>query len=163
MAQSWCRILASAMLDRFLILLSGAITLVSICVYPQPGLPTRPPLARWRGEQGDLGNLTPYRPERRVTGTIRNFGGPLAGGVKLWEQGFLRYQPNIRFEDNLASSDAAIGGLEAGVADLAPSGREPALTEFLSFNEVFHHDPLAITVATGSYDVPGRSWGLRSS
>ena len=110
-------------------------------------------------QQDGLNKLPAYEPTVKVSGVIRNFGSGLSGLVKLWEEGFRTVQPGVRFEDNLASSDAAIAGLEAGVADLAPNGREPSLTEFLSFYEIFKHDgPLQIAVATGSYDVVGRSW-----
>ena len=55
--------------------------------------------------------------------------------------------------------DAAIGALESGAADLAPNGREPVLTEYLSFAEVFNNDgPFQVTVATGAYKALGRTW-----
>jgi phosphate transport system substrate-binding protein len=110
-------------------------------------------------EEASVNSLPAYQPEHKVSGVIRNFGSPLSGLLKKWEEGFAEYQPGVQFQDNLASGDAAIGGLETGVADLAPNGREVALTEFLSFYETFKHDgPLQIAVATGSYDVVGRSW-----
>jgi phosphate transport system substrate-binding protein len=120
-------------------------------------------LVFWRSsltaEEPQLHNLPEYRPGTKVHGVIRNFGSPLSGLVKMWEEGFCAFQPDITFKDDLSSSDAAIGGLETGVADLAPNGREPALTEFLSFFETFKHDgPFQIAIATGSYDVPGRTW-----
>ncbi len=94
-----------------------------------------------------------------VTGVIRTSGSELAGLLTLWEQDFAKYQPGVKFENRLASGDAAIGALEAGAADIAVNGREPVLTEFLSFAEVFGNDgPFQVTVATGSYEKLGRTW-----
>ena len=66
-------------------------------------------------KQPELKQLPEYKSEMKVHGVIRNFGSRLSGLVKLWEEGFPAVQPGVRFEDNLASSDAAIGGREAGV------------------------------------------------
>ena len=122
----------------------ATVVIVSTCGWPQ---------------QWDLSTLPAYQPEQKVSGVIKNFGSGLNGLLKSWEDGFRKYNPGIKFDDNLPSSDGAIGGLEAG-ADLAPSGREPVLTEYLSFNETFNCDPLEITVATGAYDVKGRTWAI---
>src|SRR2546429_1717634 len=53
--------------------------------------------------------------------------------------------------------DAAIPALVTGVADLAPDGGEATLTETLSFFETYGYHPTDITVATGAFDVAGRS------
>ena len=106
-----------------------------------------------------LQDLPDYVPQQTVSGVIRNNGSDLGGLMARWEKGFAKYQPGIVFHDDLRSGDAAIGALEAGASDLAPNGREPVLTEYLSFAEVFQNDgPLQVTVATGSYDVLGRTW-----
>ena len=103
--------------------------------------------------------LPEYQPIQPVSGLIRISGSALGGLVRSWEKGFTTVQPAIRFQDDLRSGDAAIGALEAGSADLAANGREPVLTEFLSFAEVFGNDgPFQVTVATGSYNVLGRTW-----
>ena len=104
--------------------------------------------------------LPAYQPRAAVSGTIRNFGSGLGGLVKLWEQGFAKVQPGVRFDDHLPTSDAAIPALVTGVADLAPDGGEATLTESLSFFEVHGHPPADIVVATGSFDVEGHSNGL---
>src|SRR5260221_2025060 len=103
-------------------------------------------------------SLAPYHPAQKVSGVIKSFGSDLAGLVKAWEAGFLKHYPGVRFEDNLPSSDAAIGRLVGG-ADVAPIGREAETTELLSFYETFNHDPLGIVVGTGAFDVIGRTWG----
>jgi phosphate transport system substrate-binding protein len=107
----------------------------------------------------DLKDLPVYLPKASVSGVIRNSGSSLGGLLKIWERGFNQHQPGIRFQDDLRSGDAAIGALESGAADLAINGREPVLTEFLSFAEAFGNDgPFQVTVATGSFDVLGRTW-----
>jgi len=111
-------------------------------------------------QEWDLGTLPSYEPRQKVSGVIRNFGSDFGGLLKVWESGFQKYQPGIRFEDTLPTSDAAMGALVSGVADLAPSGRELIINEYLSFFETFNYSPLEITVASGSFDVKGKSFGL---
>jgi phosphate transport system substrate-binding protein len=104
--------------------------------------------------------LPPYKAEQAVSGTIRNFGFGLAGVLSSWEEGFRKVQPEVRFEDHLPTSDAAIPALVTGVADLAPDGGEATLTETLSFFETYGYLPTDITVATGAFDMEGRSNGI---
>lgn len=108
----------------------------------------------------DLRGLPQYQPGQSVSGTIRNFGFGLGGVLARWEQAFRAIQPQIRFEDHLPTSDAAIPALVTGVADLAPDGGEPTLTENLSFYETYGYYPTEVIVATGAFDVPGRSNGI---
>jgi phosphate transport system substrate-binding protein len=111
------------------------------------------------GGEDSLQGIPQYVPQQQVSGVIRVFGSSLSGLIPVWERGFVKYQPVIKFEDDLRSGDSAIGALEAGTADLAANGREPVLTEFLSFAEVFQNDgPFQVTIGTGSYDVLGRTW-----
>ncbi len=108
----------------------------------------------------NLTELPRYQPEQHLSGTIRSFGFSLGGMMPIWEEGFRKYQPEIRFEDKFPSGDAAIAGLVSGVADLGPQGRELVLTEYLAFYETFHYYPTDITVMTGAYDVDGATCGL---
>jgi phosphate transport system substrate-binding protein len=107
----------------------------------------------------DLDDVPRYKPEQEVTGTIRNFGFGLGGVLKLWEEDFRKIHPGIQFDDRLPTSDAAIPALVTGVADLAPDGGEPTLTESLSFFEVYGYPVTGITVASGAFDVEGKSNG----
>ncbi len=110
-------------------------------------------------EANVLDGFPTYSPQTKISGTIRLNGSSLGGLVALWEKGFVKFQPGVTFQSSLLSGDAAIGALESGASDLAPNGREPVLTEYLSFAEVFHNDgPFQVTVGTGSYDVLGRTW-----
>ncbi|MGH7106010.1 MAG: PstS family phosphate ABC transporter substrate-binding protein [Acetobacteraceae bacterium] len=110
--------------------------------------------------QFDLSALPHYDPTRQATGTIRILGSPLAGMMRVWEHGFRRYQPGVRFVDRFPSSDAGIAGLVTGVADLGPQAREQTVVEQLMFYETFGHAARSVTVATGGYDAEGMADGL---
>jgi phosphate transport system substrate-binding protein len=103
--------------------------------------------------------LPSYKPTQIVTGTIRNFGFGLGGVLQLWEAGFQTFHPGIRFDDKLPTSDAAIPALVTGVTDLAPDGGEATLTENLSFFETYGYPVTDITVASGAFDIEGKSNG----
>jgi phosphate transport system substrate-binding protein len=104
--------------------------------------------------------LPPYKAQQRVAGTIRNFGFGFGGVLKEWETAFRKVQPAVVFDDKLPTSDAAIPALVTGATDLAPDGGEPIITETLSFYESFGYNLTSITVASGAYDVEGRSNGI---
>jgi phosphate transport system substrate-binding protein len=106
------------------------------------------------------GDLPPYAAQQHVSGTIRNFGFGLGGVLERWEAAFRQVQPLVRFDDKLPTSDAAIPALVTGAADLAPDGGEPIITETLSFYETFGYNLTSVTVASGAYDVEGRSNGI---
>ncbi|MDD3178958.1 MAG: hypothetical protein PHQ04_01260 [Opitutaceae bacterium] len=108
---------------------------------------------------GKLEALPSYQPEQKVSGVIRQFGSKMRGMVKIWEEGFRQYHPEVRFEDVFHEA-AGIAGLYTNVADVGTSGREPVLTEYFSFYETFRYLPVEITVATGAFDVQGASYGL---
>src|SRR5215813_1428287 len=108
----------------------------------------------------DLSSLPEYKPETKVTGVIRNYGTPLAGLVKVWEEGFRKFHPEARFDDKFPTSEGGIGALITGVADIGTGGREPVLNEYLGFNEAFNYDLTEITVGAGAYDIKGRTWAL---
>jgi phosphate transport system substrate-binding protein len=122
--------------------------------------------------QFDLSGLPAYQPQQRVSGTIRQWGNnyikdsPL---VDVWEAGFRKYHPDIRFKDNLSSSAVAFPGLIAGVADLAPMGRQALWDELKGFEREgadggaegsSNVDVVEIVMATGSFDVRGWTFAL---
>ena len=111
-------------------------------------------------ENFNLAGLPTYQPEQKVSGTIRSFGFSLGGMMPIWEEGFRKYHPEIRFDDKFPSGDVAIAGLVSGVSDLGPQGRELVLTENLAFYETYGYYPTDITVMTGAYDVDGMACGL---
>ena len=107
-----------------------------------------------------------YSPTQQVSGTIRIWGhggrgkdldGPL---VQSWEQSFRKYQPNVRFENQLRGNSSAIGGLYTGAADLAFMEREIWPTEIDAYDQVFGHKPSSVPAMTGSVDVPNHAFAL---
>ena len=108
----------------------------------------------------DLRELPAYQPQQKVSGVIRNYGFAFGGLLKVWEEGFRKHHPDVTFQDTLPTSDAAFPALVTGVTDLAPDGGEPAITELLSFFEVYGYHALDIVAASGTYDVEGKSPGI---
>src|SRR5258708_7097469 len=108
----------------------------------------------------DLSGIPGYVPQQKVSGVIRNYGFGFGGVYKIWEGGLREFQPDVSFDDKFPTSDAAFPALVTGVTDLAPDGGEPAITEELSFFEVYGYHATDITVASGTYDVDGRSPGI---
>ena len=108
----------------------------------------------------DLSGFPAYAPRRQVSGVIRNYGFGFGGLFKIWEEQFRKFHPGVTFNDTFPTSDAAFPALVTGVTDLAPDGGEPAITEVLSFFEVNGYHATDITVASGTYDVEGRSPGI---
>ncbi len=132
------------------LLLLAAATSLAPCAHAAPDLPTQlSPI-----------DVPRYEPEQSVSGTIRNFGSAFGGLLARWEDGFSKIHPGIRFDDKLPTSDAAIPALVTGAADLGPDGGEATLTENLSFFEVYGYPVTDITVASGAFDVEGKSNGL---
>lgn len=100
----------------------------------------------------DLEVLPAYVPSRPVTGTIRSWGhGFLRPMMKLWEAGFQRYHPGVRFEDRLVTSAAAIAGLYTQRADLGVLAREITPPEVAAYEKMAGQKLTPVTVLTGSY------------
>lgn len=108
----------------------------------------------------DLSGLPAYLAEQPVSGVLRNYGNSFGGLLPRWEEAFRRHHPEITFQDTLPTSDAAFPAMVIGATDLAPNGSEPALVEWLSFYEVHGYHATDITVATGTFNVPGRTPGI---
>jgi phosphate transport system substrate-binding protein len=113
-------------------------------------------------ERFDLDGIPAYKPEQPVSGTIREWGsnyfehGSLG---KLWEEGFKKYHPEVKFEHHLETTGAAIPALTFGMADVAP-GRHITSNESLLFQRYHNSLPLEIPVVTGSLNVPGWSYAI---
>ena len=118
------------------------------------------------GGRAETGNLPAYRPEQRVSGTIRIWGHGAAGKdfirtlVLNWEAGFQKYQPGVQFDNQLMGTASAIGALYTGTGDLALLGREIWPDEIQAFREVLHYPPLGIEITTGSYAVRNKDFAL---
>lgn len=117
----------------------------------------------------DLSGLPVYRPEERVSGTLRQWGNNYpkdSGLMAVWEAEFRRHHPGIVFEDNLHSSAVGIPGLITGAADLAPMGRQALWDELKGLERAGAGDSksetevVEIVMATGSYNVRGWTFAL---
>jgi phosphate transport system substrate-binding protein len=111
----------------------------------------------------DLAGLPDYKPERQLSGTIRQWGSNYLADSALegyLEDEFHKYQPNIAFENTLKSTFIGIAGLYTGRADLAPMGRRGTSDELQGYQRIFDSAPLEIVMATGSYNVPGWTFAL---
>src|SRR6202521_528925 len=110
----------------------------------------------------NLDELPGYKPEQKVSGTIRVWGsGYFAQGNlgKYWEEGFRKHHPEIKFDYHFKAPALAIPALSMGMADIAPS-RHITFDETLMFERVFSRDPIEITMVTGSLNVPGWNYAL---
>ena len=96
-----------------------------------------------------------------MTGTIRNWGNNyIAALMKMWQDGFQKYHPAIRFETNLKGTEAAVAGLHGGIADLAFVGREVYGPESRGFENWFGYQPLVIQISSGSYNTQHKTFAL---
>lgn len=106
-------------------------------------------------------SLPPYRPRQQVSGTVTSWGhGFLKVMMRYWEQDFHRFQPNVRFKDDLASSAAAMAGLYTGRANLGVLAREIVPMEAAAYRKMAGQRPFAVTVLTGAYADPDKVMAL---
>ncbi len=111
----------------------------------------------------DLSALPEYKPTQTMSGTIRQWGSNyLADSMleKYLEDGFHKYHPSVKFENNLGSTFIGIAGLYAKRGELAPMGRRATWDELQGYQRVFNTLPVEIAMATGSYDVAGWTFAL---
>jgi len=102
-----------------------------------------------------------YRPQTQVSGTIRSWGSAqMAELMALWERGFQRYHPAVRFEDKLNGTVSGMGGLYGGAADLSLMGREIWPAEAMAYEQTVGHSAIGVQVAIGSFDVPTKADAL---
>jgi phosphate transport system substrate-binding protein len=105
----------------------------------------------------DISGIPHYTPKTHVTGTLRIWGsnyitdGMLGG---FWETAFKKYHPGVTFQYRMKTTLAAVPSLVFGVSDLG-IGRKITFSELEMFQRYTNRSPIEITMATGSYDVPG--------
>lgn len=110
---------------------------------------------------GSLRGLPAYVPDMHVSGVIRVAGSPQMGDLlHLYEEGFRRFQPQVRFDESLKNTVTAVEGVYSGRAEIGLVGREVWREEVQAFTKAKGHPPLAVEVATGSYDVPKATFAL---
>jgi phosphate transport system substrate-binding protein len=100
-----------------------------------------------------------FVPGPPMPGVIRVWGNDFMVKLQgLWEEGFHKSHPEIKFDDTLKSSAQALGALYTNVADLGLLGREVWPTEVLGFQKMFQYEPLGVQAATGSFHTEGKTW-----
>jgi phosphate transport system substrate-binding protein len=111
--------------------------------------------------EAQTSNLPTYTPAQQIVGVIRTWGSPQMGDLlKRYEEGFQKFQPSVRFEDDLKSTVSAVAGVYSGRADIGLLGREIWPTEAQAFESVTGHPAAVIEVATGAFDVPKATYAL---
>src|SRR5260221_1650604 len=104
---------------------------------------------------------SPYQSVQATDGVIRIWGDDQMDAVmKRWQTGFQKLHPKVRFETNLLGTGTGMAGLYSGIADLALLGRDATASEVMAFEWVFRYKPLGVEVATGSLDVPGKTFAI---
>lgn len=102
-----------------------------------------------------------YSPQGQVSGTIRSWGSAqMAELMALWERGFQRFHPAVRFEDKLKGTVSGMGGLYSGATDLSLMGREIWPAEAMAYEQTTGHSATGVQVAMGSFDVPTKADAL---
>ena len=110
----------------------------------------------------DLSGLPDYKPEQQVSGTIREWGSNYPADSELnqyWLTEFAKYEPGVKFEVKMRTALEAAAALATGVADIAAC-RAFTFSDEELYERVYNHPPLRVTIATGSFDVPGWSPAL---
>lgn len=121
------------------------------------GLKTKGKRAYYPANRWDLSDLPAYRPEQQVSGTIRMWGSNyITDGFlgQYWEEAFRKYEPGVSFQFNMLTTRAAVPSLVFGVSDLG-IGRKVTTEEMQLYQRYKNHNPIEISIATGSYDVTG--------
>ncbi|MDB5694807.1 MAG: ABC-type phosphate transport system substrate-binding protein [Sphingomonas bacterium] len=106
-----------------------------------------------------LPDLPGYKPDTKITGTLRVYGSELKNAVEYLMKGFQAFHPNIRISwSNASSSEGGIAGLYTGISDVAPMGDDAKITDMMPFWNTFGYMPTEISVASGGYEKRGSLW-----
>lgn len=109
----------------------------------------------------DVSDLQPYKPQQQVSGTLRVYGNNyIPALMKLWQEGFQKFQPDVTFTTNLPGTEAAMAGITSGTADIAFIGREGYRAEINGFKGRFGYEPLGIEISSGSFGTPHKTFSL---
>ncbi len=125
-------------------------------------LKVKGPKTYYPADKFDLSDLPAYTPKETVSGTIRLWGSNyIVDGMvgEYWEKAFQQFHPGVKFEYNMLTTRSAVPSLIFGVSDLG-IGRKVSTQELQLYQRYKNHDPLEITLATGSYNVTGWNPGF---
>jgi len=104
---------------------------------------------------GAAAGLADYRPQTRLEGTLRISGNDkMQGMLQALENGFVKYQPGLRFTSWLTGTASGMYGLEMRTADLAAMGRAINPFERYGTYERSWTYPVEIEIATGNLGKP---------
>lgn len=108
-----------------------------------------------RSEESELPS---YQRMYSVTGVIHVWGNSeMSSLLERWRTGFRKFHPHARIEAKLTGSDIAMAGLYTSLADIALLGRECTASDAKAFEWIFRYRPERVEIATGSFDLPGKS------
>ena len=147
---------ATSRCASFLLLSSVFLSLV--------GIPSARPEAQPLQDASDpavafVQQLEPFKPEGRVSGTIRlwghgshkrNFMGNL---ILRWSSEFRRWHPEVKFENRMYGTASAAGALYTEAGDIALLGEEISPAARAAFRRAKGYQPTEVLVATGSLDI----------
>jgi phosphate transport system substrate-binding protein len=109
----------------------------------------------------DVSDLTPYKPQRTVSGVVRVYGNNyIPALMKRWQEGFQKFQPGVTFTTSLPGTEAAMSGITSGIADISFIGREGYRSEIRGFKGRFGYEPLGIEISSGSFGTPHKTFSL---
>lgn len=106
-----------------------------------------------------LQDMPAYQPREKVSGTISLWGH---GSTKIdfmrrlvtrWQEGFARYQPDVKFDYRMYGTASAIGALYSDSGDLALMGEEIWPYAAAAYQRVKGYPVASVEIATGSLDV----------
>jgi phosphate transport system substrate-binding protein len=121
------------------------------------GLATKGKKSYYPADKWDLSDLPAYKPQQQVKGTIRLWGSNYIVDGNLgeyWQAAFQKFQPGVKFKFDMLTTRAAAPSLVFGVSDIG-IGRKITTEEMQLFQRYKNHDPLEVSIATGSYNVTG--------
>jgi phosphate transport system substrate-binding protein len=103
----------------------------------------------------DLSTLPAYpanADKPQIHGVIRIHGTELTQHlIHLWEDGFLKLHPLVRFGDYMLPS--GFSGLTAGTADINVMGHTAWRSDLTAFEGAFGYDPFEVMFATGGFNL----------
>ena len=108
-------------------------------------------LTLWLGmtPRGHATDLPAYRPQTRVSGTLRVWGSPDDGWlIEELAAGFRKYQPGVRLQATLHGPESTFAAVYMDVADIGFMAREIRVPlETMGFEWVHHYAPFEVVIA----------------